>query len=469
MLLQRGCTWLTLMPLLLSLSIGELSFYRNALPETPEDIAIKQLARYLEAQHLQHLQQRLHRSHLPTFLSPMQFKEHNTLQQAQQKVLEALTDKTVLENLLTKQKEKLLMHHHRPNQYHDAMVNKIAERESGYFPYHYNVGGIRHPSYSEEVQSNEGVDRFSKDFGYRPSFEMDDDGSIAEEEPIEDSYHAKYDNYNHATGAFGHHESGKEAAMKAAIVPDFVYKFDNSNLNEKHPFAVKPNDPRYYSDLPFSSDVPMKANWKEEKTADEERMLITREEDMRSLNQKIPKDLTNKLEPERSSAIEAGLRPLILPVHRDMDNDVYFIAIVAGCSAAAMFALVLVTLTWCRLLRGAKAAADIEYPAYGVTGPNKDVSPSGDQRLAQSAQMYHFQHQKQQIIAMENRTSATRDPGSLSEAESDEENEEGDYTVYECPGLASTGEMEVKNPMFHDDPTPATPATQGNNKEEDHI
>lgn len=54
-----------------------------------------------------------------------------------------------------------------------------------------------------------------------------------------------------------------------------------------------------------------------------------------------------------------------------------------------------------RLQRGAKAAADIEYPAYGVTGPNKDVSPSGDQRLAQSAQMYHFQHQKQQIIAME--------------------------------------------------------------------
>ena len=48
-----------------------------------------------------------------------------------------------------------------------------------------------------------------------------------------------------------------------------------------------------------------------------------------------------------------------------------------------------------------KAAADVEYPAYGVTGPNKDVSPSGDQRLAQSAQMYHFQHQKQQIIAME--------------------------------------------------------------------
>ena len=54
-----------------------------------------------------------------------------------------------------------------------------------------------------------------------------------------------------------------------------------------------------------------------------------------------------------------------------------------------------------RLQRNSKAAADVDYPAYGVTGPNKDSSPSGDQRLAQSAQMYHFQHQKQQIIAME--------------------------------------------------------------------
>lgn len=33
--------------------------------------------------------------------------------------------------------------------------------------------------------------------------------------------------------------------------------------------------------------------------------------------------------------------------------------------------------------------------------------------------------------------------------------------------FAKTGEMEVKNPLFHDDPTPATPAQ--NNKEEDHI
>jgi len=53
--------------------------------------------------------------------------------------------------------------------------------------------------------------------------------------------------------------------------------------------------------------------------------------------------------------------------------------------------------------------------------------------------------------------------------DSEEENEEGDYTVYECPGLAPTGEMEVKNPLFQDDQTPAptittdTSATEGTN------
>lgn len=69
-------------------------------------------------------------------------------------------------------------------------------------------------------------------------------------------------------------------------------------------------------------------------------------------------------------------------------------------------------------------------------GPNKDISPSsGDRRLAQSAQMYHYQHQKQQIIAMEHQNTNDQN-GSISDIETDEENEEGDYTVYECPGLA---------------------------------
>ena len=105
------------------------------------------------------------------------------------------------------------------------------------------------------------------------------------------------------------------------------------------------------------------------------------------------------------------------------------------------------------------------YPQYGVTGPAKDASPgSGDRRLAQSAQMYHYQHQKNQMIAI-NRTNQVNTRQKIftkfakifpvlqgngvtpvagehdeeSEAELEGEGEEGDYTVYECPGLASVG------------------------------
>ena len=51
---------------------------------------------------------------------------------------------------------------------------------------------------------------------------------------------------------------------------------------------------------------------------------------------------------------------------------------------------------------------------------------------------------------------ATSSHTSASDVDSEEENEEVDYTVYECPGLASTVEMEVKNPLFQDDVTPVS-------------
>ena len=55
-----------------------------------------------------------------------------------------------------------------------------------------------------------------------------------------------------------------------------------------------------------------------------------------------------------------------------------------------------------RARKNAKAAEEVEYPAYGVTGPGKDISPtSGDRKLAQNAQLYHYQHQKQQMIAFD--------------------------------------------------------------------
>ncbi|XP_035909858.1 uncharacterized protein LOC118511193 [Anopheles stephensi] len=140
------------------------------------------------------------------------------------------------------------------------------------------------------------------------------------------------------------------------------------------------------------------------------------------------------------------------PIEIGTGLGMYLIALIAGISAAITVALISIGFGWYTLHKRTKAAADVEYPAYGVTGPNRDstagtAASAGDRKLAQNAQMYHYQHQKQQIIAMENTTRSA----PHSEQPSDDENEEGDYTVYECPGLAPTGEMEVKNPLFLED------------------
>ncbi|XP_063632874.1 protein cab-1 isoform X2 [Cydia splendana] len=141
--------------------------------------------------------------------------------------------------------------------------------------------------------------------------------------------------------------------------------------------------------------------------------------------------------------------------NNDPIDPLLFAAVGGAIAAAVSLTIFGFTFAWYTLAKKAKAAADVDYPAYGVTGPT--VDSTGDRKLAHSAHMYHYQHQKQQIIAMENRIDLEQRLGSVSEPESEEENEEGDYTVYECPGFATTGDMEVKNPLFSDDPTPATP------------
>ncbi|XP_076225456.1 uncharacterized protein LOC116425182 isoform X2 [Nomia melanderi] len=440
------CTWL-LLPccVLVTLSIGELKFYRDEVPEASKNAVLRQLIKDAEFR-------------LSVFLANQAHWKQMVLdRQKTRELLEALMSNEPINEMPRERQRYLPLHltKYYPPPERNNPYDSSAEYPSFELPYLPLKDNIEEPglpendyeydqdellkrrAYIDRVNLAKGMKKllpvYQERYGEPPSSENDDDKMQESLEPE----------------------------------PDFTFKMDDSNLAERHPFAVKPNDPRYYQDGPFSTgdadrpniEVPMRNETKpelgNEKIGEQHRM---HEESARNADLQF-KDTSMIVLPELER--RTGYNPLVVPVNTNLNNDIYFIAIVAGCSAAAMFVLVLVTLTWCRLKRGAKAAADIEYPAYGVTGPNKEVSPSGDQRLAQSAQMYHFQHQKQQIIALE------KDPGSVSEAESEEENEEGDYTVYECPGLASTGEMEVKNPLFHDDPTPATPAQM--NKEEDHI
>ncbi|XP_017794239.1 PREDICTED: uncharacterized protein LOC108575843 [Habropoda laboriosa] len=463
------CTWL-LLPccVLVTLSTGELDFYRDEVPEISENIMLRQVIKYLEGQ----------RARFSSLLANQAHKKHRVdLDRLKERdLLEALVNKGSLAEILRNGKPKGW--NHRQMRYNEPINESPQQREPFYdlnpFESPLEYPNFKLPYYPRETNEEDG--NFQDD-GYQydrnpplkqMAYEETNFNKEMKDEPLLD-FHGSYD------GSMVNEDEGdndRKTQKPHMTNPEFFFKFDDLNPPERHPFAVKPNDPRYYQETFYLADAGdtwvnekprrNKTKWDQENKAMEKTDAV-RKESPRHVESKF-KDTSMIVLPELERRTEYN--PLFVPVNQDFNNDIYFTAIVAGCSAAAMCALVLIALTWYRLKWGAKAAADIEYPAYGITGPNKEVSPSGDQRLAQSAQMYHFQHQKQQIIAMENRVSATRDPGSVSEADSEEENEEGDYTVYECPGLASTGEMEVKNPLFHDDPTPATPAQM--NKQEDH-
>ncbi|XP_069465840.1 neural proliferation differentiation and control protein 1 isoform X2 [Ambystoma mexicanum] len=136
------------------------------------------------------------------------------------------------------------------------------------------------------------------------------------------------------------------------------------------------------------------------------------------------------------------------PVPKEKMSDALLLGLVVTCTTAGLTALIVATVCWCRLQKEMKLAEKADYSSNkGASPPPYDRSSPVDKKLAQSAQMYHYQHQKQQMLSMEN-----KDEPKLpdSNTTSDEENEDGDFTVYECPGLAPTGEMEVKNPLFDD-------------------
>ncbi|XP_062471929.1 neural proliferation differentiation and control protein 1 isoform X1 [Pezoporus occidentalis] len=129
-------------------------------------------------------------------------------------------------------------------------------------------------------------------------------------------------------------------------------------------------------------------------------------------------------------------------------SDDVVLGLIVVCTLAGLSALVVAGVCWCRLQKEVRLAQKVDYSAQRAASPlpYDKISP-GDKTLAQSAQMYHYQHQKQQMLSMEKHKEEPKLPDSAS---SDEENEDGDFTVYECPGLAPTGEMEVRNPLFDD-------------------
>ncbi|GAA6234176.1 neural proliferation differentiation and control protein 1 [Lates japonicus] len=129
-------------------------------------------------------------------------------------------------------------------------------------------------------------------------------------------------------------------------------------------------------------------------------------------------------------------------------NDHVFIIMSSVFIVGGTLALIMAGACWLRLQKGVRLTQKVDSPAYRLIRAQSFDNLPGDKKLAHSAQMYHYQHQKQQMLSLEKHQDEPKVPDSG--ASTDEENEDGDFTVYECPGLAPTGEMEVKNPLFDD-------------------
>lgn len=61
------------------------------------------------------------------------------------------------------------------------------------------------------------------------------------------------------------------------------------------------------------------------------------------------------------------------------------------------------------------------------------------------AQLHHYQQTKQKIISGNEQDIGIPEPDDASEASDYDDN---NFSVYECPGLAPTGDLEVQNPNF---------------------
>ncbi|XP_026195004.1 neural proliferation differentiation and control protein 1a isoform X2 [Anabas testudineus] len=160
----------------------------------------------------------------------------------------------------------------------------------------------------------------------------------------------------------------------------------------------------------------------------------------------------------RTTGVDGKAGPIGIPIPK---NDRIIVILISLCVAVGTVAVIVATVCYVKLQRESRLAQKVDYPAFGgASAPAATTTGSsmGDKTLAQSAQMYHYQHQKQQMLSMGNHKPEQKVLDS--EVTSDEEEVGGDFTVYECPGLAPTGEMEVKNPLFDD----STVHYQGNQK-----
>ncbi|EDV27424.1 uncharacterized protein TRIADDRAFT_53106 [Trichoplax adhaerens] len=138
-------------------------------------------------------------------------------------------------------------------------------------------------------------------------------------------------------------------------------------------------------------------------------------------------------------------------------RNAYFFAMIAGCTLLGVIAIIAIVYCWFKSKEDKENRHTLKYQKITQKDSSKlkrDQFDDTDSGLAESAQVFHYHHQKKQLESMDR----TKDIDSLDigmpvseddvDDNGDETENEDDFTMYECPGLGSNGDVEVTNPLF---------------------
>ncbi|KAJ0057116.1 hypothetical protein NL108_002047 [Boleophthalmus pectinirostris] len=219
---------------------------------------------------------------------------------------------------------------------------------------------------------------------------------------------------------------------------------------EKSGFRPEQKQSKHFAAIAFQSDI---------RTTQPHSPLASKEEitNVQTVNISLVDKTT--LQPTTKPSVAPRLDPVVVtPAAR---GDQIIIIMISLSVVVGTVAVILAAVCAVKLKRDSRLTEKVDYPAFGgatVAPVNVNGPAPLDHTLAHNAQMFHYQHQKQQMLSMGKQKPEAK--AVDTDVTSDEEEVGGDFTVYECPGLAPTGEMEVKNPLFDDSTLPY----QGNHK-----
>ncbi|XP_063794110.1 neural proliferation differentiation and control protein 1-like isoform X2 [Pseudophryne corroboree] len=120
-------------------------------------------------------------------------------------------------------------------------------------------------------------------------------------------------------------------------------------------------------------------------------------------------------------------------------NQTMSLTLIIICSLTALSGILVAALCWYRLQKEVRLAQEMAYKAYKGSRQHPCQRPSADQM---SQYIQHYSSQKKHFQVQESCRKPCPQLSTDSEADAEE------FDIYECPGLAPTGEMEIHNPLF---------------------